>query len=203
MGQGANRQAAKRRQILSLGREPTLWGRAPFRQAAKRRQILSLGREPTLWGRPTFRQAAKRRQILSLGREPTWWGRAPFRQAAKRRQILRQTWFVMYLNSVGKSSPEGATDCGRGVSRDHRHWIICRRFAASSFFQPSILGLTPQAMNLSLLRSSHRTAYCGGYESVAPSELPSHRLMSGAVNRPLSSGCANSRAILFPGGGGP
>jgi hypothetical protein len=39
-------EAAKRRHIHSLGREPLKKARLPFSQAAKRRQIHSLGREP-------------------------------------------------------------------------------------------------------------------------------------------------------------
>ena len=42
----ATHEAAKRRHIHSLGREPLKNGRLPFSQAAKRRQIHSLGREP-------------------------------------------------------------------------------------------------------------------------------------------------------------
>jgi len=79
-------------------------------------------------------EAAKRRHIHSLGREP---------------QDTKVAFPI---------SPEGATELGCGVSRSHHRWNVCRRFAAYSIFWLSILGLTPQAMSLSLLRSSRRSA---------------------------------------------
>jgi hypothetical protein len=69
-------------------------------------------------------RAAKRRNTHSLGRQP---------QVTERR--LDQ-------------SPEGATDCGCGVSRSHHVLIVCRRFAARCFSVDPTLGLTPQAKNL-------------------------------------------------------
>jgi hypothetical protein len=50
------------------------------------------------------------------------------------------------------NSPEGATDCGSGVSRSHNRENVFRRFAAGLFFPTVFLGLTPQAMSLSRLR---------------------------------------------------
>ena len=91
--------------------------------------------------------AAKRRHIQSLGREPTQWDRPTIRQAAKRRQT----------NSLGREpqetefafpiSPEGATDNGR--------W-----------------GLSPLRGYLNS-PTTIPGAHAPGYESVAPSELPS------------------------------